>query len=132
MRRILLAVLALGVSALPALALELPPYVYEQARAGARTVVVLRVTEVQAMPEGQAQGSCTLVGEVESVERGVVALGQEVTVMIPCIGPTWEPMPGPFPGYQQDGLMTAERVRVWMTSGQLVRRGLDFLREEPT
>lgn len=123
--------LALAAMGAPAAARELPPWVYEQARAAAGTVVVLRVTAVQALPPGEAQGTCELQGVIESIERGAATEGQEVTLSVPCIGPEFEPMPGPFPGYDQDGLLAAERVRVWMSGGQLVRRGLDFVTEDP-
>ena len=131
MRRLFMAVIAMATMAAPAMARELPPWVYEQAREGAGTVVVLRVTSVTALPPGQPRGACTLQGDVEAVERGAVAIGQEVTLAVPCIGPDYEGMPGPFPGYDQVGLMSVQRVRVWMTGGRLVQRGLDAITEQP-
>lgn len=128
MRTLLALPLAAGLAALapPAFA-ELPPQVYQQARAGAGTVVVLSVESVRRLPPGETQGSCALTGVITDVERGSAREGQTIVVAIPCISPAWEPRPGPFPGYRHDDLGRAERVRVFMTAGVLVRRGLDFL-----
>ena len=106
---------------------ELPPQVYQQARDDARSVLVLRVTNVQRLQPGQTQGSCALTGQITDVERGSAREGQTVVVPVPCISPAWEPRPGPFPGYRHDVLGRAERVRVYTTGGALVRRGLDIL-----
>lgn len=116
----------LATAAGPAAA-ELPPQVYQQARDNAGTVVVLRVQSVRRLSEGQTQGACALTGVVTDVERGSMPEGQAVVVAIPCISPAWQPMPGPFPGYRHDVLGRAESVRVFMTGGVLVRRGLDIL-----
>ena len=116
----------LAIAAGPASA-ELPPQVYQQARAGAGTVAVLRVERVRRLPPGQTQGSCALTGVITDVERGSAREGQTIIVAIPCISPAWEPRPGPFPGYRHDTLGEAERVRVFMSGGVLVRRGLDIL-----
>lgn len=128
MRTLLALTLAAGLAALatPASA-ELPPQVYQQARDGAGTVVVLRVQSVRRLPPGESQGACALTGVITDVERGSAREGQTVVVAIPCISPAWEPRPGPFPGYRHDALGRAERVRVFMTSGVLVRRGLDIV-----
>lgn len=106
---------------------ELPPQVYQQARDRAGTVVTLRVTEVRRLPQGETQGVCALTGTVRDVERGSAESGQTVVVPVPCISPAWQPIPGPFPGYRDDVLSRASRVRVFMTGGQLAQRGLDIL-----
>lgn len=116
----------LAVAAGPASA-ELPPQVYREARDNAGSVLILRVTAVQRLPAGRTQGDCAVSGVVTSVERGSARAGQAIVVAVPCISPAWEPMPGPFPGYRHDVLDRAERVRVFMTGGVLVRRGLDIL-----
>lgn len=116
----------LATAAGPATA-ELPPQVYQQARDGAGSVVILRVQSVRRLPAGETQGSCALTGVVTDVERGTLPEGQTIVVAIPCISPAWQPMPGPFPGYRHDVLGRAESVRVFMTGGVLVRRGLDIL-----
>jgi len=108
-------------------AAELPPYVYQQARDAAGTVLTLRVQNVRRLPAGQTQGACALTGVVTDVERGSAERGQTVVVAVPCISPAWQPMPGPFPGYRHDVLGRAENVRVFMSGGALVRRGLDIL-----
>jgi len=119
-------VIASGLMARPAEA-ELPPHVYQQARDSAGTVVTLRVESVRRLPTGETQGDCTLTGIITSVDRGRAREGQTVVVPVPCISPAWQPMPGPFPGYRHDVLGRAETVRVYMTGGVLVRRGLDIL-----
>ena len=106
---------------------ELPPYVYQQARDGAGTVVTLNVQSVHRLPAGQTQGACTLTGIITDVERGTASEGQSVVIAVPCISPARQPMPGPFPGYRHDVLGRAENVRVFMSGGVLVRRGLDIL-----
>lgn len=128
MRLLIALAMTAGVvlAAAPAVA-ELPPQVYQQAREGAGTVAVLRVQSVRRLPPGQTQGSCALTGVIADVERGSAREGQTVVVAIPCISPAWEPRPGPFPGYRHDALGEAERVRVFMSGGVLVRRGLDIL-----
>lgn len=128
MRPLIALAMAAGLAILagPAAA-ELPPQVYQQARDNAGSVVVLRVQSVRRLPAGQTQGSCILTGEVTTVERGTIPEGQVVVVEIPCISPAWQPIPGPFPGYRHDVLGRAERARVFMTGGVLVRRGLDIL-----
>lgn len=115
-----------GFAAGPASA-ELPPQVYQQARDNAGSVVVLQVDSVQRLPAGQTQGACRLTGVITGVERGSAREGQTIVVAVPCISPAWEPRPGPFPGYRHDVLGRAERVRVFMTGGVLVRRGLDLI-----
>jgi hypothetical protein len=128
MRLLIALAMAVGlvIAAGPAAA-ELPPQVYQQARESAGTVAVLRVQGVRRLPPGQTQGSCALTGVIVDVERGSAREGQTVVVAIPCISPAWEPRPGPFPGYRHDDLGRAERVRVFMSGGVLVRRGLDIL-----
>lgn len=124
-----LATAALGaviIAPAPASA-ELPPRVYQEARANAASVVVLRVTQFDRLPAGQTQGTCRLVGVVERIERGSAPVGQQVVLGVPCISPAWEPRPGPFPGYRHDVLSSAQRVRVHMTAGTLALRGLDII-----
>lgn len=106
---------------------ELPPQVYQQARDSAGTVVVLRVQHVRRLQPDQTEGICVLTGEITRVERGSAQEGQAVVLPVPCISPAWQPIPGPFPGYRDDLLGQATRVRVFMTNGALVRRGLDML-----
>jgi hypothetical protein len=109
-------------------AAELPPYVYEQARREADTVLVLTVSELSRLAQGETEGACRLTGRVDGVERGEApAAGQTVNVDLPCVSKDYTPMPGPFPGYDQDALGKVAHVRVWLKDGALVRRGLDVI-----
>lgn len=118
---------ALAAMATPALA-ELPPYVYAQARERAEAVLVISVSEVGRLPRGELQGECAVTGVVEAVERGAAySVGQTVGFSAPCIDDDWEPMPGPFPGYDENRLAAVKSARVWLTGGALVLRGLDSL-----
>lgn len=108
--------------------MELPPYVYVEARKAATSVVVIDVATVTGL-NSAASGACTLTGTVESVERGdAFAPGQTLTVAIPCVGPTWEPHPGPWPGYLDSEFMRTTQGRAYLDAqGGLVRRGFDIL-----
>ncbi|RZJ17550.1 MAG: hypothetical protein EON91_08995 [Brevundimonas sp.] len=105
---------------------ELPPYVYERARAEADTVMIIAVHEVAGLADGQARGTCVVRGVIEEVQRGDRhALGDEVAVDTPCIGPTYQSMPGPFPGYDAQALKAMQRALVFLKDGELVARGLE-------
>jgi len=131
MRRLLTLTVAACAIAGPALA-ELPPYVYERARAEAAEVVVLQVSRVQMLAPGTTEGQCEIEGRVTAVERGSPrASGDEIRFTVDCIDETWTPRPGPFPGYQETALARAAQVRVWLTDGQPVLRGLDVVAERP-
>lgn len=131
MRRLLLTALAVSTVAGPALA-ELPPYVYEQARAGATSVVVVRVVSVGAIPNGADQGPCAFEGVVTGVERGdTPAVGDTLRIDVPCVGPNWEPRPGPFPGYAEIALPYVREAKLWLKDGELVLRGLEEVAPTP-
>lgn len=124
MRAVLIAGI-LTASAAPAWA-ELPPYVYEQARAEADTVMIVAVREVTGLPDDQDSGTCVVRGVVAEIQRGDRhAVGDEVSIDTPCIGPDYPAMPGPFPGYNAVALKTVQRALVFMKDGELVRRGLE-------
>ena len=124
MRAVLIAGV-LAATAAPAWA-ELPPYVYEQARAEADTVMVITVREVIGLPDGQDSGTCVVRGVVAEIERGDRhAVGDAVSIDAPCVGPTYQPMPGPFPGYDAGALKTVQRVLVFLKDGDLAPRGLE-------
>lgn len=108
--------------------MELPPYVYEQARKNAASVVVIDVTTIQPL-SGGTQGSCRLEGVVASVERGDrLSAGQAITVAIPCISPAWRPMPGPWPGFMDRDFIQTTQGRAYLDArGRLVQRGFDIL-----
>lgn len=131
MRRLLLTALAVSIVAGPALA-ELPPHVYEQARAEATSVVVVRVVSVGPIPNGADQGPCAVEGLVTGVERGdAQAVGDTLRIDVPCVGPNWKPRPGPFPGYDQDILPYVREARLWLKDGRLVLRGLEEVAPTP-
>lgn len=125
MRGLLLTALAASTVAGPALA-ELPPYVYERARAEATSVVLVRVTSVGAIPNGADQGPCAFQGVVTDVERGDDhAVGDTLNIDVPCVSADWTPRPGPFPGYPEVSLSMVRGARLWLKNGQLVLRGLE-------
>ena len=112
----------------PAAAAELPPYVYEQARERAQSVLVIAVSHVERLPRGVLQGGCVITGVVEAVERGAAhTVGQTVSVSVPCIDDDWEPRAGPFPGYDENRLERVKSARIWLTGAALALRGLDSL-----
>ena len=125
MSRAVLIAGVLAATAAPAWA-ELPPHVYEQARAEADTVMIIDVSEVVGLGDGQATGTCVVRGVVSEIQRGDRhAVGDAVSVDAPCVGPNYQPMPGPFPGYDARALKTVQRALVFMKDGELVRRGLE-------
>lgn len=104
---------------------ELPPYVYEQERAAADTVVVIDVDRVGGPSWREAKGTCVVRGRIVSVERGARRPGERAEFRVACVTPRWRPMPGPFPGYQVAWLREQRRLKVWATGEQAVRRGLE-------
>ncbi|WP_420478649.1 hypothetical protein [Brevundimonas sp. FT23028] len=129
-RRLIAVTAATCVVAGPALA-ELPPYVYERARAEATDVVVFDVSHVQMMAPGVLEGECRIEGRIASVERGDLPAGLELILSVPCVDEAWTPRPGPFPGYRETALARAMQVKVWIRDGQPVLRGLDVTAERP-
>lgn len=125
--RYFLSIALCFLAASPALA-ELPPYVYEQERKSATSVVVVDVETIGRLPRGQTQGSCLVKGRVAAVERGdAYKTGDHFELPIPCIGAKWQPMPGPFPGYQEAGLAKVRHGRFYIRNSRLVRRGFDAI-----
>lgn len=73
----------------PAAAL-MPPYVYEEARRDAASVIVIEVHGVK--PPQESFGACTVAGTVTRVERGTTYnKGQSVTIAVPCARPGARP-----------------------------------------
>ncbi len=114
---LLVAGLAWGVA--PAAAL-MPPYVYENARRDAASVIVL---EVQAVtPPAEGYGACRVTGVVRQVERGTALQpGGRVTLDVPCVQPGAQP---PIGGtiYQSVPTLAASRFgRAWLNgAGEVV------------
>ena len=121
--------LALTAAMSPAAAgAELPPEVYERARVAADTVLRIDVTALDRPRGAFETATCTLRGRVAAVERGESrAVGEAIEIALPCIGATWRPMPGPFPGYDAAGLSRLRSARVYLDGDSLVTRGLDPL-----
>lgn len=114
---LLVAGLAWGVA--PAAAL-MPPYVYENARRDAASVIVL---EVQAVtPPAEGYGACRVAGVVRQVERGTsLQPGARVELGVPCVQPGVQP---PIGGtiYQSVPTLAASRFgRAWLDgAGEVV------------
>lgn len=82
-----LACLLVWTSAATAL---MPPYVYENARNEAKSVIVIAVVHVAVTPH--PFGTCTVTGTVKVVERGTAySIGQKVEVGVPCAKPNASP-----------------------------------------
>ena len=106
---------------------ELPPWVYEQARREAVSVVVIETDQVEGL-HGRDSGVCRIEGRIVAVERGPHAVGERLTLDVSCIGPDWRPRPGPFPGYPEAMLTDTASGRAWLDADdRLVRRGYDPL-----
>lgn len=125
MMRTALLTIALMATAAPALA-ELPPHVYQRARADADTVMIIEVREVVGLADGQASGTCVVRGMAAEIQRSDrYRVGDHVSIATPCIGPAYQAMPGPFPGYDARALQSIQRALVFLKNGQLVARGLE-------
>lgn len=118
------SLIALTLFAAPA---ELPPYVYERARREAVSVVVIEVERVIGLA-GEISGACHVEGRITAVERGPRAVGEHLTLDVPCVGARWVPRPGPWPGFPEAQMTGSRRGRAWLNAGdRLVRRGYDIL-----
>lgn len=127
-RRLPLLAIAVSLSVATPVAAELPPYVYEQARAQAVDVVVIHVRNVSGLPDGVTRGDCQVDGEITTVERGERSVGEMLTLKVPCVTPDNPSMPGPWPGHAVERLTHTETAQVWLDAeGGLVLRGYDLL-----
>lgn len=114
----------------PAAAL-MPPYVYENARRDAASVIVL---EVQAVtPPAEGYGACRVEGVVRQVERGTALQpGGRVTLDVPCVQPGAQP---PIGGtiYQSVPTLAASRFgRAWLNgAGEVVLSQYQVLTQLP-
>ena len=106
---------------------ELPPQYYDSARRLATSVIVVDISSVDRLGEGQTIGRCRITGRVAAVERGSLRVGQPVTISVPCVGAAWRPRRGPFAGYRDAMLASTRRGRFFLAGDTLVRRGFDPL-----
>ncbi|MDQ0506409.1 hypothetical protein [Xanthobacter agilis] len=103
-----LATLAAG----PAFAL-MPPYVYENARRDAASIIVLRVKTVTTPAGGY--GVCLVKGVVRRVERGsTFKPGMAVALDVPCMKAGAQPPPGGTIYQQVDKLVVSKYGRAWL------------------
>lgn len=107
--------LALGAG--PAAAL-MPPYVYENARRDAASVVVLRVRKVTTPAGGY--GACRVSGVVRKVERGPLRPGMVLRLDVPCVKPGAQPPLGGTIYQPVAALVRAPYGRAWLDAGGLV------------
>ncbi|MFG1479850.1 hypothetical protein V5F53_14510 [Xanthobacter sp. V4C-4] len=114
----------------PAAAL-MPPYVYENARRDAASVIVIEVRTV--MPPSTPFGACRVEGRVAKVERGAAFKpGGAVALAVPCVQPGAQP---PLGGtiYQPVPSLSASRYgRAWLdAAGQIVQSQYQQLERLP-
>ncbi|QRG07366.1 hypothetical protein EZH22_02835 [Xanthobacter dioxanivorans] len=110
--RLAMAPVLLGALALPAHAL-MPPYVYENARADAKSVIVIAVEKVDA-PRREF-GTCTVSGTVKVVERGTAfTAGQKVEIAVSCARKDASPPLGGTIYQQQETLVKSKFGRAWL------------------
>lgn len=126
-----LAVAAAGALAAGPAAALMPPYVYENARRDAASVIVLEVKAVT--PPGGGYGNCGVDGVVRAVERGTAFKpGDAVRIGVPCVEPGAQP---PLGGtmYQAVGTLSASKYgRAWLgPDGQVVFSQYQQLQELP-
>ena len=82
MRALLL--LAAIFTTVPAFA-ALPPQYYEEARANAESVLVVRIERVTGLPFMRWYGDCEIAGVIETVERGSRhRAGEVIHISVPC------------------------------------------------
>lgn len=117
--RLALIPILLGGLASPALAL-MPPYVYENARADAKSVIVIAVEKVE-VPRREF-GTCTVSGTVKVVERGTAfAGGQHVEIIVPCARKEASPPLGGTIYQRLETLVTSKFGRAWLDAdGKIV------------
>ncbi|MGU3495512.1 hypothetical protein ACLBXM_15845 [Xanthobacteraceae bacterium A53D] len=125
-----LATLILAGTAGSALAL-LPPQFYEQARASAPNVVVVKVASVRAPAD--PRGTCAVKSKVLKVERGTLyKAGQTVTIGVPCVNPGAPPLVGGTIYAEPAALRAAGFGRAYLdASGTLMQSQYHLLDKAP-
>lgn len=96
----------------PALAL-MPPYVYENARRDAASIIVLEVKAVT--PPDAGYGECRVEGAVRVVERGTAFKpGNTVRIDVPCVKPNTQPLIGGTIYQPTETLSASKYGRAWL------------------
>ena len=121
---------AVVVAAGPAAAL-MPPYVYENARRDAVSVIVLRVQTVTTPAGGY--GACRVKGVVRKVERGAAFRpGTAVALEVPCLRAGAQPPLGGTIYQPVDTLVKAKYGRAWLDAeGHVVVSQYEQLKQLP-
>lgn len=131
-RRSLAAALAFAVvlAAGPAAAL-MPPYVYENARRDAASVIVLKVKTVTTPAGGY--GACRVKGVVRKVERGTALRpGMAVEFDVPCLKAGAQPPLGGTIYQPVDTLVKSRYGRAWLDAeGHVVVSQYEQLQQLP-
>jgi hypothetical protein len=126
MRALLL--LAAIFAAVPAFA-ALPPQYYEEARANAESVLVMRIERVAGLPLMRWYGDCQVTGVVETVERGSRhRAGDTIHIAVPCMRENAQ-IPASGVQYEQASELRRSRWgRAWLNAnGELALYQYDIL-----
>ncbi|ABS67886.1 hypothetical protein Xaut_2644 [Xanthobacter versatilis] len=109
----------------------MPPYVYENARNDAKSVIVIAVDEVAVTPH--PFGTCTVTGTVKKVERGTTySTGQKVELGVPCAKPNASPPLGGTIYQDVDRLKASRFGRAYLdAAGQVVLSQYEQLATAP-
>jgi hypothetical protein len=129
MRALILAVVSFAAPAFAALA----PEYYEQARANADSVVVVRVERVAGLALMRASGDCRVSGVVEAVERGSRhSVGDALSIVVPCRRANAQ-IPASGVQYEEANELRRSRWgRAWLdANGELALYQYDILASYP-
>jgi hypothetical protein len=127
-----LFLLAAIFAAVPAFA-ALPPQYYEEARANAESVLVVRIERTAGLAFRRGYGDCHVFGVVEAVERGSrYSAGDAVRISVPCRRPNAQI---PASGVQYEEVAELRRSRwgrAWLNvNGELALYQYDILASYP-
>lgn len=111
----------------------LPPQYYEEARANAESVLVVRVERTAGLAFMRGYGDCRVSGVVEAVERGSrYSAGDAVTISLPCRRQNAQI---PASGVQYEDVSELRRSRwgrAWLNAnGELALYQYDILASYP-
>lgn len=120
----------LAFAAGPAAAL-MPPYVYENARRDAASIIVLELDKVT--PPGAGYGECRVEGVVRVVERGTTfRLGDAARIDVPCVKPGAQPPLGGTIYQPVEALSASKYGRAWLDAeGRVVLSQYEQLKALP-
>jgi hypothetical protein len=111
----------------------LAPQYYEEARANAESVLVVRIERATGLPFMRGYGPCRVSGIVEAVERGSrYRVGEPITISVPCRRQNAQI---PASGVQYEGVSELRRSRwgrAWLDAhGELALYQYDILASYP-